>query len=90
MSCSSGEENEFLKEKLSRESALELAKLLVKKDTSWEVTSSGIDTSKPTLHKYGSTSNESNPLQQQVPVGEIKPLFLATKSGFIEIVKEIL
>ena len=38
----------------------------------------------------GSTSNESNPLQQQVPVGEITPLFLATKSGCIEIVKEIL
>ena len=31
MCGSSGEENEFLKEKLSRESALELAKLLVKK-----------------------------------------------------------
>uniref|UniRef100_A0A7N2LSX8 Uncharacterized protein n=1 Tax=Quercus lobata TaxID=97700 RepID=A0A7N2LSX8_QUELO len=61
-----------------------------KKDTSWEVTSSGIDTSKLTLHKYGSTSNESNPLQQQVPVGEITPLFLATKPGCIEIVKEIL
>ena len=90
MCCSSGEENEFLKEKLSRESALELAKLLVKKDTSWEVTSSGIDTSKLTQHKYGSTSNESNPLQQQVPIGEITPLFLATKSGCIEIVKEIL
>ncbi|KAK7850405.1 hypothetical protein CFP56_001012 [Quercus suber] len=90
MCCSSGEENEFLKEKLSRESALELAKLLVKKDTSWEVTSSGIDTSKLTLHKYGSTSNETNHLQQQVPVGEITPLFRATKSGCIEIVKEIL
>ncbi|KAK4551131.1 hypothetical protein RGQ29_032517 [Quercus rubra] len=90
MCGSSGEENEFLKEKLSRESALELAKLLVKKDTSWEVTSSGIDRSKLTQHKYGSTSNESNPLQQQVPIGEITPLFLATKSGCIEIVKEIL
>ena len=33
---------------------------------------------------------KSNPLQQQVPVGEITPLFLATKSGCIEIVKEIL
>ena len=75
MCGSSGEENEFLKEKLSRESALGLAKLLVKKDTSREVTSSGIDTSKP--------------LHQQVPVGEITPLFLATKTGCIEIVKEI-
>ena len=89
MCCSSGEDNEFPKEKLSRESALELAKLLVKKDTSWEVTSSGIDTSKPTLHKYGNTSDESD-LLQQVPVGGITPLFLATKSGCIDIVREIL
>ncbi|KAM3701917.1 hypothetical protein ACJW31_05G212300 [Castanea mollissima] len=104
MCCSSAESNDISKETLSHESALELAKLLVKEDTSWEITSSGIDTSKPRLHKYGSTDvlttneNVGNPEQlpssislQQVPkLGGITPLFLATKSGCIEIVREIL
>ncbi|KAK7832036.1 ankyrin repeat-containing protein bda1 [Quercus suber] len=104
MCCSSAETNDISKEKFSHESALELAKLLVKEDTSWEITSSGIDTSKPRLHKYGSTDvsttneNVDNPDQlpssislQQVPEhGGITPLFLATKSGCIEIVREIL
>ncbi|KAF3950635.1 hypothetical protein CMV_023638 [Castanea mollissima] len=104
MCCSSAESNDISKEKLSHESALELAKLLVKEDTSWEITSSGIDTSKPRLHKYGSTDvsttneNVGNPeqlpssisLQQVLELGGITPLFLATKSGCIEIVREIL
>ncbi|KAK4588492.1 hypothetical protein RGQ29_019477 [Quercus rubra] len=104
MCCSSAESNDISKEKLSHESALELAKLLVKEDTSWEITSSGIDTSKPRLHKYGSTDvsttneNVDNPdqlpssisLQQVLELGGITPLFLATKSGCIEIVREIL
>uniref|UniRef100_A0A7N2LT17 PGG domain-containing protein n=1 Tax=Quercus lobata TaxID=97700 RepID=A0A7N2LT17_QUELO len=106
MCCSSAEGNDVSMEKLSHESALELAKLLVKQDTSWEITSSGIDTSKPRLHKYGgttsdvSTTNEnvdkpdqlpsSISLQQVLELGGITPLFLATKSGCIEIVREIL
>ncbi|XP_050290429.1 ankyrin repeat-containing protein ITN1-like [Quercus robur] len=104
MICSSAESNDISKEELSHESALELAKLLVKEDTSWEITSSGIDTSKPRLHKYGSTdvstTNEnvdnldqlpsSISLQQVLELGGITPLFLATKSGCIEIVREIL
>ena len=106
MCCSSAEGNDVSMEKLSHESALELAKLLVTKDTSWEITSSGIGTSKPMLHKYGgttsdvSTTNEnvdkpdqlpsSISLQQVLELGGITPLFLATKSGCIEIVREIL
>ncbi|KAM4102273.1 hypothetical protein ACB094_05G211600 [Castanea mollissima] len=104
MCCSSAESNDISKEKLSHESALKLAKLLVKEDTSWEITSSGIDTSKPRLHKYRSTDvsttneNVGNPeqlpssisLQPVLKLGGITPLFLATKSGCIEIVREIL
>ncbi|XP_030969542.1 uncharacterized protein LOC115989803 isoform X2 [Quercus lobata] len=104
MCGSSAESNDISKEELSHESALELAKLLVKEDTSWEITSSGIDTSKPRLHKYESTDvsttneNVDNPdqlpasisLQEVLELGGITPLFLATKSGCIEIVREIL
>jgi hypothetical protein len=80
------------KEKLSNESALELAKLLVKKDTSWKLTSSSIESNtKP----YGSSNSEkegllsSTSLNLEVEERGITPLFLATKSGCIEIVKEM-
>ncbi|XP_059438946.1 ankyrin repeat-containing protein ITN1-like [Corylus avellana] len=100
MYCSwSGGNNDVRpREKLSNESALELAKLLVKKDTSWKLTSSAIESNtKP----YGSSNSEkegnirqgllsSMSLNQEVEERGITPLFLATKSGCIEIVKEIL
>jgi hypothetical protein len=78
---------------------LELAKLLVKKDTSWELTRSPIEQSKTKLHKdvgpstkkEGSGDGRSSSIsQKQVEEGGITPLFLATKSGCIEIVKEIM
>jgi hypothetical protein len=101
MYCSSPKGNKVPKEKLSHESALELAKFLVKRDTSWELTSSAIDTSKPVTHKYRGSSDVSSTDEkvgkqgsanslQPVELGGITPLFLATKSGCIEIVKEIL
>uniref|UniRef100_A0A2N9FAI5 PGG domain-containing protein n=1 Tax=Fagus sylvatica TaxID=28930 RepID=A0A2N9FAI5_FAGSY len=65
------------------------------------VTSSAIDTSKPMTHKYHGSSDVSSTDEkvgkqgsanslQPVELGGITPLFLATKSGCIEIVKEIL
>jgi hypothetical protein len=101
MYCSSSKGNKDPKEKLSHESALELAKFLVQRDTSWELTSSAIDTNKPMTHKYHGSSDVSSTDEkvdkqgsanslQPVELGGITPLFLATKSGCIEIVKEIL
>ncbi|XP_059437032.1 uncharacterized protein LOC132170155 [Corylus avellana] len=107
MYCSSGRGDDVRrKEKLNNiESALEIAKFLVKKDTSWEQTSSAIDLSKTKPHKYGPSSSDDFPSTEkegsgeelsssnslkQVKMGGITPLFLATKSGCIEIVKEIL
>ena len=37
----------------SHESALDLAKLLVEKDTSWKFTSSNVDVGKPKPHNFG-------------------------------------
>ncbi|KAM3701369.1 hypothetical protein ACJW30_05G166300 [Castanea mollissima] len=113
----------------SHESALELAKLLVEKDTSWKFTSSKLDGSKPKPHnficppnvpstyetggnlltafelcqcsnvdltkskpqEYGCHSYEmGGSSRQQLKQGEVTPLFLATISGCVEIVKEIL
>ncbi|XP_052183339.1 uncharacterized protein LOC127795599 [Diospyros lotus] len=82
-------------------SAVELANLLIEKDTSWKNTESAIDQSKPRTHKFRSASL---PLQEQgvaqgqtVPTTQISnpdvaetPLFLAAKSGILEIVKQIL
>ncbi|KAF3950016.1 hypothetical protein CMV_024176, partial [Castanea mollissima] len=129
----------------SRESALDLAELLVEEDTSWKCTSSNMDLSKPKPHMYGSHSTRSNASsadekkvpesqefvselaklsakdgssnvnlsksklpkygscsgvlstdktvgssRQPLKQGGVTPLFLATKSGCVEIVKEIL
>ncbi|KAK9273443.1 hypothetical protein L1049_018253 [Liquidambar formosana] len=65
------------KDKHKYESALKLAKLLIERDTSWEATNpgrEGLQTSNRT--SMGMTSET--------------PLFLATKSGCVEIVEEIL
>ncbi|KAG6755796.1 hypothetical protein POTOM_039201 [Populus tomentosa] len=75
--------------------AVELAKLLSRNDTSWEVTYSSIDQSKPKIHRYGEIGGqEGMSLAARIPermddVGET-PLILATKSGIVEIVEEIL
>jgi hypothetical protein len=99
MYCSSARGSDVRKEKLNKKSALEVAKLLVKKDTSWELTRSPIEQSKTKLHKdvgpstkkEGSGDGRSSSIsQKQVEEGGITPLFLATKSGCIEIVKEIM
>ncbi|KAJ0083752.1 hypothetical protein Patl1_30687 [Pistacia atlantica] len=80
-------------EKHQYESAIELAKFLIKRDTSWELTYSIQDQSRPKIHKYGRASIEPSSTNIVSPTGNIDaetPLFLATKSGCPEIVKEIL
>ncbi|KAK9175855.1 hypothetical protein WN944_027865 [Citrus x changshan-huyou] len=85
---------EFEGEERQYESAMELARFLIRRDTSWEITDSFQDQSKPKIHRYGANPNASS--VDQKGIGESSandnaetPLFLATKSGCIEIVKEI-
>lgn len=76
-------------------SAVELAKLLSRNDTSWEVSYSSIDQSKPKIHRYGEIGGQEGMSlaarihERMDDVGET-PLILATKSGIVEIVEEIL
>ncbi|GAY32068.1 hypothetical protein CUMW_273200 [Citrus unshiu] len=85
---------EFEEEERQCKSAMELARFLIRRDTSWEITDSIQDQSKPKIHRYGANPNASS--VDQKGIGESTaidnaetPLFLATKSGCIEIVKEI-
>ncbi|KAB1221999.1 hypothetical protein CJ030_MR2G018491 [Morella rubra] len=79
-------------------SALDLAKYLVERDTSWETTYPGIDQGKPKLYKHGGSPNAEKGVGEEHTVislgqGEQQtttPLFLATKTGCAEIVEEIL
>jgi ankyrin repeat protein len=120
MYCSSARGNDGVKEKSSNESALELAKLLIKKDTSWQLTSSASDISKTKPHRYGTSGGDEKggsgeglsssispkpaeaagsgeelsssiyPKPAEAASSGDTPLFIATKFGCIEIVKEIL
>ncbi|KAH7861013.1 hypothetical protein Vadar_020595 [Vaccinium darrowii] len=80
------------------ESALRLAKFLIKKDTSWMTTEAMEDQDQTKYHPYGegiSSSPEQNIDNNRKPVPSTAkiagtPLFLATKFGCVEIVKEIL
>ncbi|XP_030968777.1 uncharacterized protein LOC115989250 isoform X3 [Quercus lobata] len=75
----------------SQESSLGLSKLSVKEDTSWKFTSSNVDLSKSKQQEYGCHSYEmGGSSRQQLKQGGVTPLFLATMSGCVEIVKEIL
>ncbi|KAF5474879.1 hypothetical protein F2P56_006733 [Juglans regia] len=83
-------------------SALKLAKFLIERDTSWEATYPGIDQSKPRLHKYGGSPTGERGVGQGSQLmttlgnheGDLPetdtPLFLATKSGCVDIAEEIL
>ncbi|XP_058217995.1 uncharacterized protein LOC131329000 isoform X4 [Rhododendron vialii] len=74
------------------ESALSLAKFLIKKDTSWIATKAVEDWDQTKYHKYGGVdpfSSSSSP-EQKIEKQATTPLFLATKFGCVEIVKEIL
>nr|GME13943.1 ankyrin repeat-containing protein At5g02620-like isoform X2 [Ipomoea batatas] len=77
------------------ESALKLAKFLIAKDTSWESTEAVNNKSGTRFHKYGHLFQEQKPddgerMQSAAKICPETPLFLATKSGCIEIVREIL
>ncbi|KAK9175853.1 hypothetical protein WN944_027863 [Citrus x changshan-huyou] len=93
--CSLAQRQEYRQEKRQRELAKELAKFLIFRDTSWEVTESIQDQSRPKIHRYGANPSASS--GDQKGIAEVSaidhaetPLFLATKSGCIEIVKDIL
>ncbi|KAJ9563007.1 hypothetical protein OSB04_008167 [Centaurea solstitialis] len=79
------------------ETVAQLAKFLIERDSSWELTESALDKSMLKTHRYGKTSVSS--LNGQTSMNEKEktvvdiaetPLFLATKSGCTEIVKGIL
>ena len=87
------------------ESAMKLAKFLIKRATSWEITYHKAGPSKPVLHKCSGYSKTEKKVAGGSPMsflgqedgtvkaseGETKtPLFLATISGCVQIVKEIL
>ncbi|KAI8551760.1 hypothetical protein RHMOL_Rhmol06G0211700 [Rhododendron molle] len=76
------------------ESSLTLAKFLIKKDTSWIATKAVEDWDQTKYHKCGGVNPSLSPSPEQKIEDKQKPvatpLFLATKFGCVEIVKEIL
>ncbi|XP_058218001.1 uncharacterized protein LOC131329003 isoform X2 [Rhododendron vialii] len=75
------------------ESALTLAKFLIKKDTSWIATKAVEDWNQTKYHTYGGVDPSSFSPEQKIKNNQKQattPLFLATKFGCVEIVKEIL
>lgn len=93
--CSTAWQEKVQNQKDKYKSAVELAKLLSRNDTSWEVSYSSIDQSKPKIHRYGEIGGQEGMSlaarihERMDDVGET-PLILATKSGIVEIVEEIL
>ncbi|KAH7861292.1 hypothetical protein Vadar_024255 [Vaccinium darrowii] len=88
------------KEKRRHESALKLAKFLIKEDTSWKETGAMEETNAPKYHPSSQPSatpseKEENKTETGQP-SEMKenkipekPLILATRYGYVEMVKEI-
>ncbi|XP_060215664.1 uncharacterized protein LOC132642538 [Lycium barbarum] len=88
-------------QKQRHESVLELAKFLIANDTSWEHSESALNKVEPRYHKYrlmpdvskGQEKEDQRGVAQEgqavTKVAE-SPLILATKSGCMEIVEEIL
>ncbi|XP_028068462.1 ankyrin repeat-containing protein ITN1-like [Camellia sinensis] len=83
------------------QSAVRLAKFLIERDTSWEATETVLSTGISKTHKYGVasiSSIQSVGKEHETETSHVtnKPntaetaLFLATKSGILEIVEEIL
>ena len=79
-------------------SAVKLAEFLIERDTSWETTHPGTDQGKPVLHKYGSGHTTEKNVGEGTAMSSLGleegatkiPLFLATRSGCVEIVDKIL
>ncbi|KAD7117407.1 hypothetical protein R6Q59_005992 [Mikania micrantha] len=85
------------KEKHACDSAMKLAVLLIKADTSWETTESWTDNRGSSFHEYGKVMSSTAKLEQKITtIPEINyhkpetPLLLATKNDSTEIVEEIL
>ncbi|KAL5831146.1 hypothetical protein ACOSQ3_016572 [Xanthoceras sorbifolium] len=95
-SCSLAFREKIKKEEEKYKAAIELAEFLIKRDTSWELSFTIQDQSRPRIHKYGGSSGASNVSGGEVVGGgggvesAESALFLATKSGCIEMVKRIL
>lgn len=85
-------------ERETYEWAVKLAKFLIKEDRSWIATQAVETRKRPKHHQYEIKDSSSVPSEkkenEQKPVPSTKiaetPLFLATKNGCLEIVKEIL
>ncbi|KAL7185570.1 hypothetical protein ACSBR2_027504 [Camellia fascicularis] len=92
------------KEKEKNVMVLRLAKFLITKDTSWRATKRVEDQYEPKTHEYGEETSSlreeiEKENEEQKPPRSIEttnkriaetPLFLATKSGCVEIFKEII
>ncbi|KAH9660789.1 ANK REP REGION domain-containing protein [Citrus sinensis] len=92
-SCDSSWREETQREERQYAAVVELAKFLIERDTSWEVTTPIRDKGRPKIHKYGSASEKGSEEEGGRSGGGDHvdtPLFLATKSGCVEIVKQIL
>ncbi|KAH9700633.1 ANK REP REGION domain-containing protein [Citrus sinensis] len=78
--------------KLKQERGFFKKLLHFQRDTSWEVTTPIRDKGRPKIHKYGSSSEKGSEEGGRSGGGDHvdTPLFLATKSGCVEIVKQIL
>ncbi|CAK9182228.1 unnamed protein product [Ilex paraguariensis] len=83
------------------EEAVKIAKFLIERDTSWEETESALDSIKPKIHKYSSKNSQDRGVGKGKKAATSTdqtvhqkfaetPLLLATKSGIMEIVEEIL
>lgn len=81
---------EIRKEERKYAAAVELANFLIERDTSWEFSTPIRDKARPKIHKYGSAREQGSAEEGGGRSHVDTPLFLATKSGCIEIVKQIL
>lgn len=79
----------FKKEKQGYEWALKLAEILIVKDKSWKATST-VEEQEVRTHEYGDKSLSSRLEEAKKLKKPQTPLFMATKSGSVEIVEEIL
>ncbi|PWA49691.1 Ankyrin repeat-containing protein [Artemisia annua] len=75
------------KQMLKRESAKKVGMFLIKSDASWEATEPMSNQNRIKLHRFGAIAHGDIIINAPTPDS---PLFLATKSGCTEIVKEIL
>ncbi|KAI3776331.1 hypothetical protein L1987_46107 [Smallanthus sonchifolius] len=78
------------KEKHQCEWAMKLVKVLVKDDTSWQMTESLVKKGRSKVHSYGRSQSIGMAEQELNMMKPVTPLLLATIHGCIEIVEEIL